>query len=57
MKRITYDDIYIRKDRYGNYVLSCMIANYRWEKTYMFYTKREAMKLFHDEANKIVKGR
>lgn len=55
--RITYNDIYVRRDRYGNYVLSCIIANYSWERTYMFYTKRQAMKLFHEEANRIVKGR
>lgn len=55
--RVTYNDIFVRRDRYGNYVLSCMIANYRWERTYMFYTKRQAMKLFHEEVNKIVKGK
>lgn len=55
--RITYNDIFVRRDRYGNYVLSCIIAGYVVERIYMFYTKREALKLFHDEVNRIVKGR
>lgn len=55
--RITYNDIYVRRDRYGNYVLSCMIKNYRFERVYMFYTKKQALRLFHKEANQIVKGR
>ena len=49
--RYTYKDIDARRTFQGAWALSCMVAGYYVEKQYFFYTKREALRLFHEEIN------
>lgn len=53
--KITYKDITVSKDRYGNYVCSCRLNGYLYEEVYIFFSKKEALKKFHEEVNKLVR--
>ena len=47
----TYKDIDARKTFQGAWALSCLVAGYYKERQYFGYTKKQAMRLFHEEIN------
>lgn len=47
--RFKREDIRIRKDEYGNYVLSLILDGQILERKYMFFTKAEAIKQFQQQ--------
>jgi hypothetical protein len=49
--RYTYKDIDARKTFQGAWALSIMTGYAYIEKQYFGYTKKQAMRLFHDEIN------
>lgn len=53
--KITYKDINVSKDKYGNYDCSCHLNGRLYSTVYIFFTKKEALKKFHEEVNKFVR--
>ena len=53
--KITYNDILCITNSNGSYTCSCRCNGYYIDRTYIFYPKREALKLFHDLVNKAVR--
>lgn len=49
--RVTERDLSYRRTFQGAWVVSAMVGEYREERQYMGYTKREASRLFRDEMN------
>ena len=49
--RYTYKDIDARKTFQGAWALSIMTSHAYIEKQYFGYTKKQAMRLFHEEIN------
>lgn len=44
-------DLTITKNAYGAYVISALVDGYLMTRQFYFYTKREATRLFLQEAN------
>jgi hypothetical protein len=44
----------ITKNKYGYFVISDTIANQYIERKYLYYTKKEAKKLFNKEVNQLI---
>ena len=49
--RVTYNDIFIERGQYGQYVVSALIDGYWWHKQYFYYTKKEALRDAHATLN------
>lgn len=47
--RFTKDDIHIKRDKCGNYILSIILDGQLIEKKYIFYPKRKAIQQFQQE--------
>ena len=53
MARITYADISARRTFQGAWELTAIVAGYLEHQQYFGYTKREALRLFHEYANRL----
>lgn len=52
MSRYTYADITARRTYQGAWACSAMVGGYFVESQYIGYTKREALKMFHEAINR-----
>lgn len=51
MARVTYNDITICRTMYDGWRCSALVNGYYTHQDYFYYTKREALKLFHAYVN------
>jgi hypothetical protein len=52
---ITYDDIECITDKHGYHVCSCKLNGYPFNRTYIYYSKKEALRLFHELVNGVLR--
>jgi hypothetical protein len=45
-------DITIQKNKFGGYIISAIVSGYLVTRTFTYYTKREAARLYLQEINR-----